>query len=74
MNDTAPWVVHGTNPFDMTWVPQLKDIDQTNTNPQLMPANQKAATMLAEPEEEKVEQLLAFGMGRSDAVRYLKVS
>lgn len=39
------------------------------------PTSQKAASMPAEPEEEKIEMLIAVtgGMSRVDAIRYLKV-
>ena len=39
------------------------------------PISQKAASMPAEPEEDKVQTFLAVaeGMGRVEAVRYLKV-
>ena len=42
--------------------------------PPKIPTSQKVATMPAEPEDEKVGMLMDLsGMGRSDAVRYLKV-
>ncbi len=55
------------------------DSDKVDTSqkplPPPRPTSQKAASMPAEPEEEKIDMLMTVtgGMSRGDAIRYLKV-
>ncbi len=56
---------------DMGWFPSLDKTDKSQTP---RPTSQKAATMPAEPDEENVTSLMEVtGMGKKEAVRYLKV-
>ena len=57
--------------------PNTNELDQDQKPPPLpanKPTSQKAATMPAAPNEDDVKTLIeVVGMGRTDAVRYLKV-